>query len=86
MAIVGSVGSGKTSLLSAILGEMNKVDGEVLVKGSKAYVAQSAWIRNATLKDNILFGKEKNDSLYYKVEQLTSATFRLRNADYAHKK
>ena len=67
MAIVGGVGCGKTSLLSAVLGEMNKVSGSVSIKGSKAYVAQSAWIRNATLKDNILFGKAKNDSLYYKV-------------------
>lgn len=37
------------------------------LQGSTAYVAQQAWIQNATLKDNILFGKRLNDSLYYKV-------------------
>ena len=36
-------------------------------QGSTAYVAQQAWIQNVTLKDNILFGKSLNDSLYYKV-------------------
>jgi len=45
-----------------------RVNGVVLCpQGSTAYVAQQAWIQNATLKDNILFGKSLNDCLYYKV-------------------
>nr|AYM45159.1 ATP-binding cassette subfamily C member 1 [Carassius auratus] len=67
VAVVGHVGSGKSSLLSALLGEMQKQEGSVLIKGSVAYVPQQAWIQNATLKDNILFGREAKDSWYQKV-------------------
>lgn len=56
VAVVGSVGSGKSSLLSAYLGEMDRVSGRVNRVGHIAYVPQQAWIQNATLKDNILFG------------------------------
>ncbi|OPJ88667.1 ATP-binding cassette sub-family C member 3 [Patagioenas fasciata] len=64
VAIVGHVGCGKSSLVSALLGEMEKLEGEVAVKGSVAYVPQQAWIQNATLKDNILFGQAPNDQKY----------------------
>ena len=53
-AIVGSVGCGKTSLVSAFLGEMEKLNGDVNVDGRVAYVSQQAWIQNATLQDNML--------------------------------
>ena len=58
VAVVGKIGSGKSSLLSAILGEMVGVGGEVRTAGSLAYVAQQAWIQNMSLQDNILFGSE----------------------------
>ncbi|KAF0310803.1 Multidrug resistance-associated protein 1 [Amphibalanus amphitrite] len=64
VAVVGTVGSGKSSLLSALLGEMEKVGGRVNTKGNVAYVAQEAWIQNATLKDNILFGRTLDEDLY----------------------
>ncbi|XP_051653941.1 ATP-binding cassette sub-family C member 3 isoform X1 [Manacus candei] len=64
VAIVGHVGCGKSSLVSALLGEMEKLEGEVAVKGSVAYVPQQAWIQNATLKDNILFGQVPNEEKY----------------------
>ncbi|XP_016385003.1 multidrug resistance-associated protein 1-like isoform X2 [Sinocyclocheilus rhinocerous] len=67
VAVVGHVGSGKSSLLSALLGEMQKQEGSVSIKGSVAYVPQQAWIQNATLKDNILFGRDAKDSWYQKV-------------------
>ncbi|XP_015785720.1 multidrug resistance-associated protein 1 [Tetranychus urticae] len=69
VAIIGSVGSGKSSLLSAILGEMEKVKGRININGKLriAYVAQQAWIQNATLRDNILFGKPFNKTKYDKV-------------------
>ena len=50
--VVGEVGSGKTSLLAAILGEMMARSGRVVVRGSVAYTQQDPWIQNATLKDN----------------------------------
>jgi hypothetical protein len=46
---------------------MNKTTGEVNIGGTVAYVPQTAWIFNATLKDNILFGKEFNQLLYDQV-------------------
>uniref|UniRef100_A0A8C2F3V1 ABC-type glutathione-S-conjugate transporter n=1 Tax=Cyprinus carpio TaxID=7962 RepID=A0A8C2F3V1_CYPCA len=67
VAVVGHVGSGKSSLLSAMLGETEKRSGAVSVKGSVAYVPQQAWIQNASLQDNILFGREKKESWYQRV-------------------
>ena len=56
VAVVGPVGSGKSSFLSALLGEMNLQNGSVRLSGSVAYCDQRPWILNATLRDNILFG------------------------------
>ncbi|XP_046571663.1 multidrug resistance-associated protein 1-like isoform X2 [Haliotis rubra] len=56
-AVVGAVGAGKSSMLSAILGEMEKLTGHVHVKGRTAYLPQQAWIQNVTLQENILFGQ-----------------------------
>ena len=67
VAIVGAVGSGKSSLISAILGEMECIDGKVEINGSLAYCAQEAWIQNATLKNNILFQKDLDKDKYNSV-------------------
>ncbi|XP_061889552.1 multidrug resistance-associated protein 1 [Entelurus aequoreus] len=67
VAVVGHVGSGKSSLLSAMLGETEKRSGHVSVKGSTAYVPQQAWIQNATVQDNIIFGREKLKTWYHRV-------------------
>ncbi|XP_006630977.3 ATP-binding cassette sub-family C member 2 [Lepisosteus oculatus] len=67
VAVVGAVGSGKSSLVSAILGEMHTIRGYVNIKGSLAYVPQQAWIQNATLKDNILFGSALHEERYQSV-------------------
>ncbi|KAL4647043.1 multidrug resistance-associated protein 5 isoform X1 [Arapaima gigas] len=67
LGICGSVGSGKTSLISAILGQMMLLEGQVAVNGDFAYVAQQAWILNASLRDNILFGKEYEEDRYQMV-------------------
>ncbi|XP_062567586.1 multidrug resistance-associated protein 1-like [Saccostrea cucullata] len=66
VAVVGAVGAGKSSLLSAAIGEMEKTSGEVSVNGSVAYVTQQAWIQNNSLKENLLFGKEMNGKNYNK--------------------
>ena len=67
VAVVGTVGSGKSSLISAILGDMNKMNGSVNVSGQIAYVPQQAWIQNMTLKNNILFDKEDQERKYNRV-------------------
>ncbi|XP_043689685.1 ABC transporter C family member 3-like isoform X3 [Telopea speciosissima] len=67
VAICGPVGSGKSSLLSCMLGEMHKVSGTVNLSGTKAYVAQSPWIQSGKIVENILFGKEMDIERYEKV-------------------
>ncbi|GMI69834.1 ATP-binding cassette C14, multidrug resistance-associated protein 10 [Hibiscus trionum] len=66
-AIVGTVGSGKSSLLGSILGEMHKISGKVKICGATAYVAQSSWIQNGTIEENILFGLPMNTEKYREV-------------------
>ncbi|KAF9212353.1 hypothetical protein BGZ59_006885 [Podila verticillata] len=63
-AVVGRVGQGKTSLLNAIIGDMYRRQGDVTVYGRMAYVAQQAWIVNATLRDNIVFGNTFDQAKY----------------------
>ena len=64
VAVVGQVGCGKSSLLSALLAEMDKVEGHVTLKGSVAYVPQQAWIQNDSLRENILFGHPLQENYY----------------------
>ncbi len=65
VAIVGSVGSGKSSFLSALLGEMHLQQGSVRTSGKIAYCDQRAWILNATVEDNILFGAPKDEARFH---------------------
>ena len=68
IAVVGGVGCGKTTLLKALMGELRQLSGDVSVRGDISYSAQSAFITNATVKDNILFGKpDNNPELYAKI-------------------
>ncbi|KAK6149391.1 hypothetical protein DH2020_016916 [Rehmannia glutinosa] len=72
VAICGTVGSGKSSLLSSILREMPKVSGVIRLSGTKAYVAQSPWIQSGKIEENILFGKEMDRQRYSKVLEACS--------------
>ncbi|KAK6934571.1 ABC transporter type 1, transmembrane domain [Dillenia turbinata] len=67
VAVCGTVGSGKSSLLSSILGEVPKVSGTIRLSGKKAYVAQSAWIQSGKIEENILFSKEMDRERYERV-------------------
>ncbi|KAI8618287.1 P-loop containing nucleoside triphosphate hydrolase protein [Chytriomyces sp. MP71] len=64
VAIVGAVGSGKSSLLNAIIGEMKRVKGSVSFYSNLGYAPQTAWIQNASVKDNILFGRAYDRDRY----------------------
>ncbi|URE47217.1 Sodium/hydrogen exchanger family [Musa troglodytarum] len=66
VAVCGPVGSGKSSLLHAILGEIPKLSGSVEVVGSIAYVSQTSWIQSGTIRDNVLYGKPMDEALYEK--------------------
>ncbi|KAL1984730.1 hypothetical protein VTN96DRAFT_8763 [Rasamsonia emersonii] len=62
--IVGRVGSGKSSLLQALLGDLWKNHGEVVVRGRVAYVAQQPWVMNASVRENIVFGHRWDPQFY----------------------
>ncbi|KAH7911100.1 P-loop containing nucleoside triphosphate hydrolase protein [Hygrophoropsis aurantiaca] len=71
-AVVGSVGSGKSSLISAIIGEMLRVSGEIECTGSIAYCAQQPWVQTSTIQENILFGRPLNLNQLQTAIQTTS--------------
>ena len=64
LAIVGQVGSGKSSVLAALLGEMRLCYGQVARRGRVAYVGQRPFIQNSTLRDNITFGLAYDEERY----------------------
>ncbi|XP_063281818.1 ATP-binding cassette sub-family C member 4 [Pelobates fuscus] len=67
LAVIGPVGAGKSSLLSAVLGELPKDKGFVDVRGKIGYVSQQPWVFSGTVRSNILFGKEYVQEKYEKV-------------------
>lgn len=66
IVITGAVGTGKSSLLSAIAGLMVKTGGSVTVSGEMIF-SPSPWVHNATIRENILFGQPYDEALYQKV-------------------
>ncbi|KAL6706879.1 ATP-binding cassette transporter yor1 [Coniothyrium glycines] len=66
-AVIGSVGSGKSSLLAALAGDMRKTNGEVVFGASRAFCPQYAWIQNASVRENIIFGKDFDAKWYDQV-------------------
>ncbi|XP_040939884.1 ABC transporter C family member 12 isoform X2 [Gossypium hirsutum] len=73
LAIVGGTGEGKTSLISAILGELPPdANSSVVIRGTVAYVPQVSWIFNATVRDNILFGSSFQPEQYWKTIDVTA--------------
>ncbi|XP_004417106.1 PREDICTED: ATP-binding cassette sub-family C member 11 [Odobenus rosmarus divergens] len=67
LGVCGNTGSGKSSLLSAILGEMHLLEGSVGVHGSLAYVPQQAWIIGGSIRENILMGDQYDKAWYLQV-------------------
>lgn len=66
VAVLGRVGDGKSSLLSAIMGDMSRTDGTLHVNGRTALFSQGGWCMGATLRDNILFGRVFDERHYKK--------------------
>ncbi|KAK7303090.1 hypothetical protein RJT34_13989 [Clitoria ternatea] len=72
VAVVGSTGEGKTSLVSAMLGELPPLaDSTVVMRGAVAYVPQVSWIFNATVRDNVLFGSIFEPTKYQRAIDVT---------------
>ncbi|KAG2050217.1 P-loop containing nucleoside triphosphate hydrolase protein [Suillus hirtellus] len=70
VAIVGPVGSGKSSSLQGLIGEMRKVSGHVSFGGRIGYCPQTAWIQNTTLRDNITFCQRFEEDRYWRVVEI----------------
>lgn len=64
-AIVGAIGSGKSSLLQGLMGEMRRTAGSVKFNGTTSLCAQTPWIQNATVRENILFGQPWDEDRYW---------------------
>ncbi|KAF5273609.1 hypothetical protein FQR65_LT04608 [Abscondita terminalis] len=64
VAVIGPVGSGKSSLLQCILNELRTASGELTVNGTISYSSQDPWIFNSSIRQNILFGKDLEKRRY----------------------
>ncbi|KAE8330642.1 P-loop containing nucleoside triphosphate hydrolase protein [Aspergillus sergii] len=67
IAVIGTIGSGKSSLLGALAGEMRLTTGSVRMSTAPAFCPQYAWIQNTTIRNNILFGQEYDKVRYDQV-------------------
>jgi len=72
--IVGRVGAGKSSLLGTMLGDLHKIKGEVIMRGTSAYVAQSPWVMNASVRENIVFGYRWDPHFYERTVKACALT------------
>ena len=79
LAITGAVGSGKSSLLTAILGELPLHRGSISYHGNIAYVPQITWVFSGTIRENILFGLPFNKERFQKVVHICELTKDLMN-------
>ncbi|KAM3966701.1 LOW QUALITY PROTEIN: ATP-binding cassette subfamily C member 4-like [Aphomia sociella] len=66
-AIIGAVGSGKSSILQLLLKELTPITGSVSVQGKLSYASQEAWLFPSTVRENILFGLPYDQAKYRKV-------------------
>ncbi|XP_036607744.1 multidrug resistance-associated protein 9 [Trichosurus vulpecula] len=82
LGICGNVGSGKSSLISAILGQMQLWDGSVAVNGTVAYVSQQAWIFHGNMRENILFGEKFDSQRYQRAVKVCGLQQDLKNLPY----
>ncbi|KAI9203656.1 P-loop containing nucleoside triphosphate hydrolase protein [Polychytrium aggregatum] len=62
VAIVGKVGSGKSSIFSGIIGHMSKLSGTTTISGKLAYVPQQPWIKSGSIRDNIVLESDGPDT------------------------
>lgn len=66
-AVVGAVGSGKSTFLNTLLGECYIINGRITIGGTMAYLSQEPWIISGSIIDNIVMGRPFNSDRYKKV-------------------
>jgi len=74
VAIIGPVGSGKSSIIQAILGELPTLAGKISINGNLSYAPQEAWVFGGSIRQNILFGKPFDKEHYWKVIEACALT------------
>lgn len=74
LAITGPVGSGKSSLLTAVLGEIPVCEGTISYYGKVSYVPQVPWVFSGTVKENILFGLPFNEEKFQQIVDICGLT------------
>nr|CAD7403346.1 unnamed protein product [Timema cristinae] len=67
ISVIGSVGSGKTSLLQVLLGELPLSKGTCFLKGKLSYACQDSWVFGSTIRQNIVFGSPFDQKRYDEV-------------------
>lgn len=70
LVIIGRVGSGKSSILMALMGELPIVSGDLTLYGRISYASQEPWIFAGTVEENILFGAEYDEKRFNEVIQV----------------
>ena len=67
LAIIGTVGAGKSSIIQTILGEFPCSKGKISVNGKISYSPQEAWVFSGSIRQNIQFGMDFDEDRYWKV-------------------
>lgn len=65
VGVLGHVGSGKSSLLQAILKELPTESGTLIVRGKVSFASQEPWVFSGSVRQNIVFGQPEFDELRY---------------------
>ncbi|TRY79142.1 hypothetical protein TCAL_05895 [Tigriopus californicus] len=85
VAIVGSVGSGKTSMLQAVLGEIPSNQGKINIRGRVSYAAQEPWVFAGSVRHNILFGENYDEKRYMKTLEVCALEHDLEQWEFGDK-
>ena len=83
LIVTGAVGSGKSSLLMAILGEIRTTEGDITVHGRTAYVSQIPWIFSGSIRDNIVFGRPFDETRYIRILEMCDLQKDINSFPYA---
>nr|AHK05652.1 ATP-binding cassette transporter sub-family C member 4 [Tigriopus japonicus] len=85
VAIVGTVGSGKTSMLQAVLGEIPSKEGKINIRGRVSYAAQEPWVFSGSVRHNILFGENYDEKRYMKTLEVCALEHDLEQWEFGDK-